>query len=270
MAQLPRIKPPIEGELFISEIEQGIQLKLHKISFEEDEKDKPNRLKNITFKECIFSHQTIENISFLGCKFIDCQFNGTQIKATEFHKCTFQNSCFYKAKFHDVYIDPNSFKFNSDWHRNWPNVNAWLFQSLYRNSKIMHQENFAMSADHRFLFYKRHEHLRGQNPSKWKFIKGWLFAWILGNGYGLKNTIIITLISIITFAALIQKHIKPNTDSSFLEALYLAVVSFTTVGYGDITPEHNAIAISLTIIFLISSAIWGAVMTAIIIKRIVK
>ena len=270
MRALPRIEKPIEDTIFISEIAEGSKLDLLKINFAEDTDRHSNKIKNVTFKECVFSHQLIENITFLGCTFIKCQFNGAQIKNSELHKCKFEDSCLYKTNFENTYVDPNSFKFTDDWRKYWSNVNAWLFQNLYRNSKNMHQEKFAMHADNKFLFYRRYEHLYGKTPSKAKFIKGFLFDWLLGNGYGIKNTIITSLIFIAAFTLSIKDSIKQTENQNLIDAFYLAIVSFTTVGYGDITPQHEPIAILATIIFLIFSAVWGAVMTAIIIKRIVK
>lgn len=126
-----------------------------------------------------------------------------------------------------------------------------------------------MHADKRFQFYRRYEYLRGNNPRPLKFFSGFLFDYILGYGYGILNAAILTFITIMSFALLITSHLK-DTKGDFWKALYFTVVSFTTVGYGDVTPNFEPWSISLTILFLIASVVWCAVVTAIIVKRIVR
>lgn len=270
MTALPKIEE-IEETLFASEIPIGANLERLKIDFsEENPKQLIRRLKNITFTKCIFSRQSITHIAFIECKFIDCQFNGSKINACEFHKCEISNSVFYKASFRNTYIDPRSFHFDRIWLKNWANVNAWLFQDLYRNAKDMHQDEFARHADNKFLLYKRYEHLNGKSRNLTKFIKGLLFDWLLGNGYSIKKPVIITAVSILAFAEIIKDEIGSKGDLEFYKALYFSVVSFTTVGYGDISPEKTVFALSVTMLFLLASVVWCALVTAIIIKRIVK
>lgn len=227
------------------------------------------KIKGIVFTNCIFSFATIQKCNFNKCSFIDCIFNGAKISDCEFHKCSFLDCSFHKSKITRTYIDPTSFSFSSLWHWYWPNVNVWFFQTLYRNSKDMHQEKFAMIADKKFQFYKRYEYLRGQKPQLIKFILSFLYDYLLGYGYGIKNALSVTIISISIFAFFIKGHLEGG-DHNFLNALYFSAVSFTTVGYGDLSPELKIIPISITVIFLLMSMVWCAVVTAIIVKRIVR
>lgn len=227
------------------------------------------KIRNKIFFKCILSQRDIESFTFTECHFIECVFNGATITNVEFHECIFENCFFYKTNFESTYIDPRSFIFSDHkWHWNLPNVNAGLFQSLYRNLKDMHQDELAMYADIRFQFYRRYQHLRGNKPKPSRFIISMLYQYLLGYGYGITNTLIATVSGILCFALLIKDHIKAN--GSFLEALYFSVVSFTTVGYGDLSPSHNFFPLTITIIFLLASVAWCAVVTAIIVKRIVK
>ncbi|WP_456107233.1 ion channel [Pseudomonas pisciculturae] len=127
-----------------------------------------------------------------------------------------------------------------------------------------------MRADIAFLFYRRYEYLFGLKRNIGKFIAGFLFDILLGCGYGIINVLFFTLISIAGFAWLIKDFISPSENMNLVKALYFAIVSFTTVGYGDLAPNKTDTALILTMIFLLSSVIWCALVTAIIVKRIVK
>lgn len=229
---------------------------------------KERRINGRYFNKCVFSQEIIEGFTFDKCRFIECVFNGAEIVETEFHDCKFDECYFYKTKFKSTYIDPRLFSFSDKWHWDMANVNSGLFQSLYRNSKDMHQDEFAMHADRKFQFYRRYQHLRGTTPRPSRFVTSLFFDYFLGYGYGIKNTLIVTTLSIFTFAFIIEGQL--DKSSGFLEAFYFTVVSFTTVGFGEITPLHNSLPLVFTIAFLLGSVAWCAVVTAIIVKRIVK
>lgn len=160
---LPRIERDITNFVELTK-SMSRYVSLSIISFPERTNDFDElKIERVVFTKCIFSKATIQKYNFNKCSFVNCFFNGAQIIDCEFHKCTFLECSFNKTKITGTYINPASFKFSSLWHWHWPNVNVWFFQSLYRNSKDMHQEKFAMNADKRFLFYKRYEYLRGKS-----------------------------------------------------------------------------------------------------------
>ncbi len=168
---LPKIEERITQTINVNEIPQKCCLNLQIILFETDPK-KPTNIKNVTFRKCIFSKQVIHKTTFQDCHFDSCQFNGTIIVDSEFHQCKFTESSFYKANVSGAYIDPSSFVFSYKWYRNWANVNAGWYQSLYRNSKSTHQETFAMVADKKFQFYRRYDYLLGKKEIDFDFYKG--------------------------------------------------------------------------------------------------
>lgn len=274
MREFPRIKEPVED---ISIYDLGLETSsramrsvvLKRVMFGDD---RPNvriiRIRNVVFEKCIFNHQEIQLINFSGCKFVSCEFNGTRFQSNEFHKCTFSNSLFYKPIFEDTYLDPKSFRFDLYWLRYFANINVGLFQALYRNSKDMHQDKFAMEADKKFLLYKKYNYLFGKKKKYGSFLFSQGYNVLLGSGYGIINATIFTALGILLFAWLIDGHLVDQ--KGFLEALYFAVVSFTTVGYGDLKPEMQWAPLALTMFFIMTSVIWCAIVTAIAVKRIVK
>lgn len=265
----PKIMEHVSKKCPINELSTN-KVILTQISFpEEIENKKELKVSGVNFEKCIFSHSNITKYDFHDCNFIECSFNGSIFYDCEFHNCVFSECTFFKTSFSSTYIDPTSFRFSSRWHWNWANINVWLFQSLYRNSKDMHQEKFAMHADKKFQFYKRYDDLLGKKPHFIKFFKSLFYDYALGYGYGIKNALIITSASVTLFAYTINGHLA-NGNIGFFKALYFSIVSLTTVGYGEMTPNLQLFPMSLTIIFLIFSMIWCAVVTAIIVKRIVR
>ena len=227
------------------------------------------------FDRCIFSYEDIRHVNFHSCTFTECYFSGAKIVDCEFHQCVFKESLFYKASIQNTYLDPNSFQFSSKWRRHWPNVNVWWFQSLYRNAKDMHQEPFARSADRTYQFYRRYEYLNGKTRKPFRFFVGWLYDVLLGYGYGVLNSLVSTCVFISLFAAIMQGRTSDSSShelepEGFIEHIYFAVVSFTTVGYGEVTAIHSNMALVITTLFLFLSFVWGSLVTAVIVKRLVQ
>lgn len=267
---LPKIEENIEESIQASSIKSNSKIELKKIIFDAN----PNtnyiaNLKNVRFHKCIFSKQKIEKCVFQSCEFIDCQFNGSEINHCQFHECMIIESCFFRASISNTYIDPKSFKFKSDWYVYWPNVNASLFQELYKNSKSIYQDAFAMEADIQFRLYTRYVDLFNKLKIS-KYLQGVFYDVFLGSGYGVTNTLVTTVFLITGFSYVIDGHMKPVGEAGYFSSLYFSIVSFTTVGYGDSTPSSDTFAMALTMFFLLLSVVWGAVVTAIVVKRIVK
>lgn len=271
MTGLPRIEEDIVKKIDVVDIRNDGEVTLHEILFDKDAVTIHGvHVKNVTFTKCLFTNKIIKSVKFQGCTFKHCQFNGVQIEECEFHGCEFIEGCFYKADISNTYLDPASFKFSCKWYYKWANVNAWWYQALYRNSKNLHQENFAMLADKKFQFYRRYEYLLGKRMRPFRFARGLLYDLTLGYGYGVLNALVVTGFVVAAFAFLIQHQTTLGGDAGFIELIYFSVVSFTTVGYGEVRPIIRPLALIITTAFLFFSIVWGSLVTAVIVKRLVK
>lgn len=271
MKKLPKLSAQVTESRDLIAIEKGSEVKLKKIEFSEPSSNSQRQTKNVTFRECLFSHANISGRNFYGCKFENCTFSGAEILHCEFHQCKFYNCVLYKTSISDTYLDPISFYFSASWHYHWANVNAWWFQSLHRNSMDMHQKDFAMHADRRFRFYRRYEELLGKNKRPIKFLLGLAYDLMLGYGYGVINCLVVTIGFIGLFAYLMTGYTNLPSGAGALEHIYYSVVSFTTVGYGEVTPEQKyPIALMMTSAFLFLSIVWTAIVSAVVVKRLVN
>ena len=111
--------------------------------------------------------------------------------------------------------------------------------------------------------------LFGKNKQCFYFIRGLFYDIILGCGYGIWNTLFFTFLLVIIFA-LVMQYSTNLESATFLESIYFSITSFSTVGYGEITPIRNTASYIITICFLFLSVVWGAIVTAVIVKRLVK
>lgn len=59
-------------------------------------------------------------------------------------------------------------------------------------------------------------------------------------------------------------------DLTWVDAFYFSVISFTTVGYGDISPQTNAGKLFTAIYLIIGIAIFGAFINNLIKSRLAK
>ncbi len=238
MSGLPKIDVKITDFISVGNIKNNSKIEHHFIFFDKISSERNRQIKHVNFHECIFSYEQIKHLDFQKCHFENCLFNGSQIYSCEFHKCTFSEYSFYKATITSTYLNPRSFKYSRKWYIKWSNVNTWWFQALYRNSKDMHQEKFAMHADNKFHFYLRYQYLFGKEKRRLKFLKGLIYDITLGNGYGIWNSLVLTVIFILMFAFAINGQISTKNAGNVIESLYFAIVSFTTVGYGCPSGKH--------------------------------
>ena len=211
------------------------------------------------FKQVNFSHTCISGFVFNECDFTRCLFIGTKIENCEFHNCNFELTNTHKISISNTYIDPTSFR-NCLNPREHQNIGVHLYQILLRNSRATRQIEYERNAQFLFLRWKRYQDTYEIKKLAKRSIKN-LFSkemllkflkylgrltWekVFGSGLRPRYFIQTVICTIMVFFFLnfyfreefgLEKQSEPV--SSWVEALYFTLISFTTLGYGDIVPS---------------------------------
>lgn len=72
------------------------------------------------------------------------------------------------------------------------------------------------------------------------------------------DNLVISVVAILFLAALPMRHIEPSFDS-YADALWWAIVTMTTVGYGDLYPETTVGRLIASVLMLIGIGMIGLV-----------
>ncbi len=236
-----------------------------------DENNKGGELKNTNLKwgmlvrlgmkdgrinDCIFRHCIFQDCYFRNVKFRNVNFTGTFFKDCNFSKATFEACCFWYVRFSKCWLNYDEILQSIPPESN---IAISLLRSLRQNAIEMGEKKIANRILLREIEIEKQE-LKNQCCAKTEYYKSrydtiervFAGAKYLGLqtsgliwGYGLKlrNLIVSALLGILAFAFLIFKFgtYVSNRDSggidlSFLQSLYLSIITFTTLGYGDFTP----------------------------------
>lgn len=219
---------------------------------------KKSHFLNKTFKRVKFSHTCFSDIIFRNCVFEDCLFIGTRIIHCEFHNCEFIRTNTYKISISKTYIDPKSFR-NCLNPREHQNLGVHLYQILLQNSREREQLEFERDAQFFFLRWKRFqiayeikslitegekERFSKTFVKSLEYLHRWISEKFFGSGIRLSIYFRTVAIAISGFTILnffcrdqfgLERHSEPVSSS--MEIIYYTLVSFTTLGYGDIVPS---------------------------------
>lgn len=245
------------------------------------------RIKGKKFKRVSFSHTHISDINFQDCVFEDCLFIGTTIHSCEFHKCKFVRTNTYKISISDTYVDPRSFSkcLKPSEHGN---IGVHLYQVILRNSREIKQIEFEPTAQFNFYRWKRYQYryeMKNCVTTRFRRIFSKQFAmsffgyfrlliWEKVWGFGLRlryyaSTVVfvITLFTFLNYSLRDQLglELKNEPISSWIEALYYTLVSFTTLGYGDIVPSTE-----IGQLFASGQSLLGFVLMALLVSMLFK
>ncbi|MDE0532513.1 MAG: ion channel [Albidovulum sp.] len=217
------------------------------------------RIRDKIFERVSFSKTHISGFIFRNCIFKNCLFIGTAIGNCEFHNCKFVLTNTHKIKISGTYIDPNSFNKCLDQSKH-QNIGVHLYQILLDNSRGTRQIEFERDAQFLFLRWKRFQ--------EWYEIQNWpeqearvsrqfvlkclaytrRLAWekLFGSGLRVRYFFGTVTFAIALFSTL-NYQLRDNFGlmrqgepvSSCLETIYYTIISFTTLGYGDIVPTTS-------------------------------
>ena len=207
--------------------------------------------KNITFEYMKFLESTLKesiiaNGSVLNLKIIDCDCRMFNIVNSNVDKIIFEDE--YNTKF-DEYTFFDQIIVNQNYKKSYENASK-----VYREIAVKFEKNNLL--DYAGEYYYLSKKAECKSLSGIDRVKSWIYWMLCGYGerptYALITSVEIILIfaiiymftgliadgSLINYTDLFSNGIvyQPDMYRDFFKSLYFSITTFTTVGYGDITP----------------------------------
>lgn len=229
--------------------------------------------KNCIFKKCnlkksIFKNVTLNSSKFILSKMVDCIINMSYIEKISFVDCDCRafktiNTVIELMEFEDNYLtkfNEDTFIDKIDVYKNDKNFYEKIFK-VYKNIGTIFERNGLLNNSGEYYYLAKcmeRKSLKGFGK-----IKSYILWFLCGYGerptYALITSLEILLIFTILYmftgldingniikydiSFILNLPIK-NLTSDFFYSLYFSIVTFTTVGYGDITPIGISIMLS--------------------------
>lgn len=241
------------------------------------------RVKNVTFRNVAFP-KILTRATFTDCKFEDCLFIGTRFREVEFHGCQFNNCNMWKARFHQVYMDPDGIRFEDRFRVEAPNVGISVFQALLANFAEERQDDFYMRADINFRRWKRYQipsDIRrkriGWLPGKAKIVKSVFYEYAAGFGYRPFNFFATTLLLFMIVSLINYYYIGSDvkidgnltSNASFVDVVFYTFSILTVLGFSSIVPATDCAKV-LTVFEALVSIGWLGIFSSVLVKRLLR
>jgi len=216
------------------------------------------RAKDAKVRESSFIHCVFEDCYFRNAEFFNVNLTDSYFKECNLRKASFQGSCLWYVRFYRCQVDYDGIlqSLPSE-----TSIALPLLRSLRQNALEMGEKKVAdkillleIETDKQELrnqFLAKTDYYRKRFDFLQRIISGFKYLGMILSGlfwgYGLKlrNLFFSALVGILIFAFLIMKFGEFVTDASpyvavklnFWKSLYLSIITFTTLGYGDVVPH---------------------------------
>jgi hypothetical protein len=205
-------------------------------------------LGNLEISFCAVDHLICNNLNFPGMwvrysSLNDIRINNSNIHHWKFWQCNLDGNIIdsklrmiriFGGSFTPYFKDSQLIKVEAD-HKGLAHSNYHYTYSLFK--KIFDSQGDDDEAAH---YYIKEKELSRQNSKGWSYFTKSLSFHYWGYGKRPQNVVYISLFTIIFCSAIFYifpNNIKPLEEKkTFLDALYFSVVTFTTLGHGDLSP----------------------------------
>ncbi len=205
-------------------------------------------LKGAQFRKCALGQARFEGAYMRGAAFADCDLKGVDFLRANLQHVKFENTDLYFATWVDCEIDVRSFAsgLKEEHTKKW-GLAAGVYKALRLNLNAAGDNNGASWAAYRQSINNRRDLFGRKKFWRWVISLGLDVLW----GYGerpsrlfLFSVLLATLYGLAYFFTGVKfdgttctvASQAPERLSHLGECLYYSFITFTTVGYGDITP----------------------------------
>lgn len=192
--------------------------------------------------DCYFENTSLEHADFKGttlnnCHFEESNLSGISLRGAKLIKCNFHN-----AKIKDITLDTTivdekttfgkTLKSEKSEGQHFASIEYKQIKEMYKNSSL-----------HSISDYYHYKEMVSKRKMKKFYSPNRIFNYIFGDllckyGTSFSRVLLWSLLIIFTCAFFLMKNhslVYLNTpgNTTFLDALYFSIVTFTTLGYGD-------------------------------------
>jgi hypothetical protein len=231
-----------------------------------------------------FAKSTLSKVTFTDCTFEDCIFVGTRFHDVEFHGCKFLNCNLWKARFRQVYIDPDTIKLDHRFKVEAANTGISVFQALLGNFAEERQDEFYMQADIQFRRWKRYQiwsNVRrkriGWLPAAWQWLSSITYEGVAGFGYRPLRFFTVTVVLFLAVSLLnywvigdaVQIDGTRVDHASLVDTIFYTFSILTVLGFSSIIPTSECAKL-LTVIEALTAIGWLGIFTSVLVKRFLR
>jgi hypothetical protein len=243
-----------------------------------------SNLRKVTFRGVAFSKVTVSQVTFNDCRFEDCLFLGTQFNEVEFHGCSFVDCNFWKARFTQVYLDPDCIKLDRRFKIEAANIGISVFQALLSNFANERQDQFYMTADMHFRRWKRYQiwyDFRRKRLTRtaalWRWSSSIIYERLAGFGYRPMRFFCATMVLFLAVSCMNYWLIGNAVEignvrayyASFVDVVFYTFSIMTVLGFSSIIPVTDGAKI-LTVFETLAVIGWLGMFTSILVKRFLR